>query len=309
MSAANRPSGGEREARRAANRPSGGEREARSAANRPPGRLVLVATPLGNVADLQPRALSVLTSADAVACEDTRETRKLLQLAGVSAGRLIAVHEHNEAAMVDPILARLGRGETVALVSDAGMPGISDPGERLVAAVVGAGFDVSVVPGPSAAVAALVISGLPTGRWVFEGFMPRKGGDRATRLSAVAVEARTVVLYEAPHRLRATLADLARVCGGDRRVVLVRELTKLHEEVWRGTLASAVASDASPRGEYVVVLEGAPVPGAATDDTIDAALADELASGSDRRTAVAQVAAALGVPKRRVYEAAVRARP
>jgi 16S rRNA (cytidine1402-2'-O)-methyltransferase len=260
------------------------------------------------MADLPPRAISVLTSADAVACEDTRRTRQLLRLAGAAAPPLIAVHEHNEAAMIEPILARLERGETVALVSDAGLPGVSDPGERVVAAAIGAGFEVSVVPGPSAAVAALVISGLPTGRWAFEGFLPRSGRDRATRLAAVAAEPRTVVLYEAPHRLQQTVSDLARVCGGERRVVLVRELTKLHEEVWRGTLGSATSVDAAPRGEYVVVVEGAPAPAAATDEAIEAALGDELRAGVDRRTAVASVAGSLGVPKRRVYEAALRLR-
>ena len=272
------------------------------------GRLVLVATPLGNMADLPPRAISVLTSADAVACEDTRQTRKLLRLAGVTPPPLIAVHEHNEAAMVAPILSRLERGETVAHVSDAGLPGISDPGERIVAAVVDAGFEVSVVPGPSAAVAALVISGLPTGRWAFEGFLPRSGRDRSTRLAAVSTEPRTLVLYEAPHRLQHTVADLARVCGPERRVVLVRELTKLHEEVWRGTLGAAALVDTAPRGEYVVVLEGAPAPAAATDEAIEAALGDELRAGVDRRTAVASVAGSLGVPKRRVYDAALRLR-
>jgi 16S rRNA (cytidine1402-2'-O)-methyltransferase len=273
------------------------------------GRLVLVATPLGNMADLQPRAVSVLASADVIACEDTRMTGKLLQLAGVGSRPLIAVHEHNEASMVDPILERLRRGETVALVTDAGLPGISDPGERLVRAAADAGFTVSVVPGPSAAVAALVISGLPTGRFVFEGFLPRKGGERAARLSDIAASSRTVVLYEAPHRIRATLADLARVCGGGRRVVLVRELTKLHEEVWRGTLETATAIVSDPRGEYVVVLEGAPEAPPVTDEDIETTLAGWFAGGADRRTAVAEVAASMDVPKRRVYEAALRLRP
>jgi 16S rRNA (cytidine1402-2'-O)-methyltransferase len=273
------------------------------------GRLVLVATPLGNMADLQPRAVSVLASADVIACEDTRMTGKLLQLAGVGSRPLIAVHEHNEASMVEPILDRLRRGETVALVTDAGLPGISDPGERLVRAAAEAGFTVSVVPGPSAAVAALVISGLPTGRFVFEGFLPRKGSERAARLTDIAASSRTVVLYEAPHRIRATLADLARVCGGARRVVLVRELTKLHEEVWRGTLETATAIAADPRGEYVVVLEGAPEAPPVTDEDIETTLAGWFAGGADRRTAVAEVAASMDVPKRRVYEAALRLRP
>ena len=174
------------------------------------------------------------------------------------------------------VVHRLGAGETVAVVSDAGMPGISDPGERLVAAAVAAGHVVEVVPGPSAAVTALVASGLPAGRFVFEGFLPRKGSGRTERLAAVAAERRTVVLYEAPHRLARTLADLADACGGDRRVVLARELTKLHEEDWRGTLADALDRTATvePRGEYVVVLDGAAPPAEITDDDIVAALAD-----------------------------------
>jgi 16S rRNA (cytidine1402-2'-O)-methyltransferase len=271
------------------------------------GRLVLVATPLGNLADLSPRAVSVLSSADAIACEDTRMTRKLLHLAGIPAPALLAVHEHNEFSMVAPVLARLGRGETVALVSDAGLPAISDPGERLVHAAADAGFDVSVVPGPSAGVAALAISGLPTGRFVFEGFLPRKGGERARRLAAVAAEPRTVVLYEAPHRLLATLADLATACGPSRPVALVRELTKLHEEVWRGTLGEAPGRE--PRGEYVIVLAGAPPAPPVTDEAIESSLSAELARGAGRRDAVSTVAASLGVPRRRVYDAAVRLRP
>jgi len=263
---------------------------------------------LGNLGDLQPRAISVLTTADAIACEDTRMTGKLLGLAGVPPRPLLAVHAHNEASMVDVVLARLERGETIAVVTDAGLPGISDPGERLVRAAADAGYPVSVVPGPSAGVAALVVSGLSTGRWIFEGFLPRKGRERAERLAAVAAEPRTAVLYEAPHRLRATIADLAAACGPERRVALVRELTKLHEEVWRGTLGDATSLDAEPRGEYVIVLEGAPPSPAVTDDEVDRALGGWLAGGADRRTAVAEVAASLGVPKRRVYDACLRLR-
>ena len=271
------------------------------------GRLVLVATPLGNMADLSPRARSVLTSADVIACEDTRTTRRLLHLAGATAATLLAVHEHNEASMVAPILERLRRGETVALVSDAGLPAVSDPGERIVRAAAEAGFEVSVVPGPSAFVAALAISGLPTRRFVFEGFLPRKGSERTLRLSAVAAEPRTVVLYEAPHRLRATLADLAAACGPGRRVVLVRELTKLHEEVWRGTLGDPCPIE--PRGEFVIVLDGAAPPPPVSDEAIESSLLAELSAGAARRDAVSAVASSLGVAKRRVYEAAVRLRP
>ncbi len=272
------------------------------------GRLVLVATPLGNMADLAPRSASVLAGADVVACEDTRRTGRLLLLAGITARRLVAVHEHNEASMVPSVLERLRLGETVALVSDAGMPGVSDPGERLVRAAVAAGHVVSVVPGPSAGVAALVVSGLPTGRWVFEGFLPRKGADRARRLGEVALERRTAVLYEAPHRLAATLGDLVSACGPGRRVVLARELTKLHEEVWRGTLGEAAGLGHTPRGEYVIVIDGAPAPAEVTDSVIEAALADQLEMDQDRRAAVAAVTCELGVHKRRVYDIAVRLR-
>jgi 16S rRNA (cytidine1402-2'-O)-methyltransferase len=263
------------------------------------GRLVLVATPLGNMTDLSPRAVSLL---------GPRRTGRLLSLAGIGAPRLLAVHEHNEASMVEPILERLRAGETVALVSDAGMPGISDPGGRVVRAAIDAGVAVTVVPGPSAAVSALAISGLPTDRWVFEGFLPRKGADRKARLAAVAGEARTTVLYEAPHRLVTTLVDLVAVCGGERPVVIVRELTKLHEEVWRGTLDGAVAREDVVRGEHVLVLGGAPPLGAVTDTEIDAALVGSPDFPTDQRAAVANIALALGVPKRRVYDAALRLR-
>jgi 16S rRNA (cytidine1402-2'-O)-methyltransferase len=273
--------------------------------------LVLVATPIGNLGDLSPRAVQALGAADVVCCEDTRRTGRLLQHAGVRAPALKVVNDHTEDAAVDDVLARLGRGERVAVVSDAGMPGISDPGERLVAAALDAGFPVEVVPGPSAALTALVASGLPAGRFAFEGFLPRKGSGRTERLAAVAAEARTTVLYEAPHRVARTLADLAAACGGERRVALARELTKLHEEHWRGTLDGAVAhvADHEPRGEFVLVLEGAPPPGEVTDEAILAALDEARAGGASTRDASASVAAALGVAKRRAYDLATRPRP
>ncbi len=272
------------------------------------GRLVLVGTPIGNLGDLTPRSVDALAAADLVCCEDTRRTGRLLQHAGIRARELRVVNDHTEDRAVDDVLARLGRGETVAVVSDAGMPGISDPGESLVAAAAGAGFTIEVVPGPSAAITALVASGLPAGRFAFEGFLPRKGSGRTERLAAVAVERRTVVLYEAPHRVARTLDDLLRACGPDRRVVLARELTKLHEEHWRGTLASAVArvSDIEPRGEYVLVLDGAPAPAEVTDDHIVAAIDRARAAGASTRDAVAEAAAELGVPKRRAYALATR---
>jgi len=271
------------------------------------GSLVLVGTPIGNLGDLAPRAAEALAGADAVCCEDTRRTGKLLSLAGIERRPLVVVNEHSEAREIPQVLARLARGERVALVSDAGMPGISDPGERLVAAVVAAGHAVEVVPGPSASLAALVVSGLPAGRFVFEGFLPRKGAGRTERLGAVARELRTTVLYEAPHRLARTLADLAAACGDGRPVVVARELTKLHEEVWRGTLGGAVAwaEDRQPRGEMVIVLAGAPAAAPPDDEDVLAALRDELAAGATARDAARAVADRLSVPRRRAYDLAV----
>ena len=272
-----------------------------------PGHLVLVATPIGNLGDLSPRAVEVLASADLVACEDTRRTGRLLAAAGIRAKALVAVHDHNEATQVGTVMARLRAGEVVAVVTDAGTPGISDPGERLVRAAAQSGFEVRIVPGPSAAISGLVASGLPTGRFVFEGFLPRKGSGRTRRLAALAAEERTLVLYEAPHRLARTIDDLVATLGGERSVAIGRELTKLHEEVWRGTLAEALArvAEVEPRGEHVIVVAGAPEPDVVGDDDIRAAIAGRLAAGSSRRDAVAEVAAGLGVARRRVYDLAL----
>jgi 16S rRNA (cytidine1402-2'-O)-methyltransferase len=270
--------------------------------------LVLIGTPIGNLGDLSPRAVEELAKADVVACEDSRRTGRLLQHAGVRARQLLVVNDHNEAAQVGEVLARLARGERVAVVTDAGMPGIADPGERLVRAAARDGHRIEVVPGPSAAVAGLVASGLPTGRFVFEGFLPRRAGARRERLAHLADEDRTLVFYEAPHRLAATLADLTAAFGAWRRVAVARELTKLHEEVWRGHLDEAVAwAEANPpRGELVLVVQGAPAPGPADDADVDAAVQRHLAAGTSPRDAAAAVAAELGVPKRRAYETATR---
>jgi 16S rRNA (cytidine1402-2'-O)-methyltransferase len=278
------------------------------------GRLVLVGTPIGNLGDLTPRAVQVLRDADVIAAEDTRRTRALLTHAGVpAAGRLVAVHEHNERSRADELVEDIRQGATVAVVSDAGMPGVSDPGERLVRTCLDAGVVVEVVPGPSAALAGLVVSGLPSDRFVFEGFLPRKGPDRRARLAALAVEDRTVVCFEAPRRLRDTLAELADACGPDRPVVLARELTKLHESVLRGTLASALAHVAveEPRGEYVVVLGGAgPAPEVSADE-LGRHARDAIAGGLSSKDAAALLAARLGVSRRRAYDAVVaqRAKP
>ncbi|MEA3020902.1 MAG: rRNA (cytidine1402-2-O)-methyltransferase [Actinomycetota bacterium] len=273
----------------------------------PSVKLVLVGTPIGNLADLSPRAVEALATADLVVCEDTRHTGRLLQAAGISAKKLLAAHDHNEVAQIGVVLDRLRAGETVAVVSDAGMPGISDPGERMVRAAADAGIEVVVVPGPAAAIAALVVSGLPTGRFAFEGFLPRSGSGRTERIAALVGEERTIVVYEAPHRMARTLADLAAALGGARQVAIGRELTKMHEEVWRGTLAAAVAhvADVEPRGEHVLVIDGAPPVAPASDAELASALSRLLADGLSTRDAVAEVASAYDVPKRRVYDLAV----
>jgi 16S rRNA (cytidine1402-2'-O)-methyltransferase len=277
----------------------------------PPGALVLVGTPIGNLDDLSPRAIEALRSADVIAAEDTRRTRALLSHAGIPAGRrLRAVHADNENEAATRIVDEIRDGARVAVVTDAGMPGISDPGGALVRACLDAGLAVEAVPGPSAALTALVLSGLPTERFVFEGFLPRKGGARAERLAAIAGEPRTTVVFEAPTRLRATLTDLAATVGEDRAVAVARELTKAFEEVWRGTLADAVthARDTETRGEYVIVIgpaaQRAPTGDAEVEDAIRAALAD----GRSARDAATEVAAELGVPRRRAYATATRLR-
>ena len=275
-----------------------------------PGTLVLVATPIGNLGDLSPRAIEALTEVDAIVCEDTRRTGRLLAHFGVPNKKLIVANEHTESSAAVKVVGLLAGGGKVAVVTDAGLPGISDPGEWMVRAAIDAHATISVVPGPSAADAALVISGLPTARYVMDGFLPRSGSDRKTRIAEVACEPRTIVLYEAPHRLVRSLTDLAEACGGERRVVLVRELTKLHEEVWRGTLAGALAHAANhePRGEYVIVLDGAPAAAAADDAAISAAACDALARGLRGKDAADHVATTLGVSRRQGYEAVLTAK-
>jgi 16S rRNA (cytidine1402-2'-O)-methyltransferase len=271
------------------------------------GRLVLVSTPIGNLGDMPPRAVETLKACALICCEDTRHSGKLLSHTGVSGVRLAVTNEHTEDARRDEVLGLLASGLDVAVITDAGTPGISDPGMRLVAAAIGEGYTVSAVPGPAALVMAVVLSGFDTGRFAFDGFLPRSGKERTERLAEVAAERRTSVLYEAPHRVQRTVADLAAVCGGRRRVALARELTKFHEEVWRGTLGDAVVhiTEVEPRGEYVVVLEGAPKNAPATDDDILDALRMALRSGADRRSAIATVMTTTGAAKRRVYDLAL----
>jgi 16S rRNA (cytidine1402-2'-O)-methyltransferase len=276
------------------------------------GRLVLVATPIGNLGDLSPRAVRTLEASDIICCEDTRRTRELLTHAGVLHKRLLSLNEHNEGARIPGVLARVRIGELVAVVSDAGTPGVSDPGARLVSAAVAEGLTVEAVPGANAALTALIISGLPMERFCFEGFLPRRGTERRKRMAAIADEERTTLIHESPHRLGATLGDLASACGGERPVVVARELTKLHEEVWRGTLdeASSWYSEREVRGEVVVVLGGAPpmLKTEIDEGELEARLGSELATGCGVREAATKVAGDLGIPRRQAYEAALRIR-
>jgi 16S rRNA (cytidine1402-2'-O)-methyltransferase len=276
------------------------------------GTLFLVGTPIGNLGDLTDRARRILGEVDLVAAEDTRRTGRLLAQIGVKV-RLVSFFAGNEAERTPQLVAELHAGHDVAVVTDAGMPSISDPGYRLVAACVEAGIAVDVVPGPSAALAALVVSGLPTDRFVFEGFLPRSGRDRAARLQAMEDEPRTIVLFESPRRTAATLADLASRLGADRRAVVARELTKLHQEVLRGTVGELALSltGRELKGEVVLVLEGVGTRasiGLGEDDEAEAyRLAQDLvASGMRKREAARRAGAQTGVPGRTVYEALVR---
>lgn len=270
------------------------------------GGLILVATPIGNLGDLSPRAATTLAAADVVACEDTRRTGRLLQHAGVDGARLLRVDAHTEDRVAARIVAHLDEGRTVAMVTDAGTPGISDPGERLVRRVLDAGHRVSVIPGPTAPVAALVASGLATNRWCMEGFLPRKGTDRVARLAELGVEERTIVLLESPRRLAATLGDLAGALGGDRSVAVARELTKLHEETWRGTLAGAVDHYVeAPKGEVVIVVAGAPPADEPDDQRVLAVVTEARSGGASTRDAADEAVRRLGVSRRRAYRLAL----
>lgn len=270
--------------------------------------LWLVATPIGNLDDISMRAIAVLRTASVVCCEDTRRSGTLLKHIGAAPSRLIVANDHTEHDAITTVLGHLANAEVVAVITDAGTPGISDPGERLVAAALAAGHAVHAVPGPAAFVMAATISGLPAARIAFDGFLPRAGAERRERLTEIARERRTTVLYEAPHRLERTLADLCEACGPGRQVVLARELTKMHEETWRGTLAEAAthAATVAPRGEYAIVL--APHTAALadiSDDDITHEVRARLAAGLSTKDAVNEVTVALGVPRKRVYTLAI----
>lgn len=269
------------------------------------GRLVLVGTPIGNLEDFSPRAARALAEADVVAAEDTRRSRVLLDHAGVVTP-LVSYHEHNEAARAPVLADRIAAGEVVALVTDAGTPGVADPGYRLVRAVLDRGLPVEAVPGPVAALQALVLSGLPTDRFAFEGFLPRRPGQRRQRLAELAGDARTLIFYVAPHRAADDLEAMAAVLG-DRQAALARELTKRHEEVWRGPLtALARRAAGGVRGEVTVVVAGAPARREApSSDELTDRVRALLAEGRTKKDAIAEVAATTGARKRDVYEAAL----
>jgi 16S rRNA (cytidine1402-2'-O)-methyltransferase len=268
------------------------------------GRLVLVGTPIGNLGDLTERGREALAAADLVAAEDTRRTGKLLAHLGIEA-RMVSLFEGNERERTERLMGELRGGATVALVSDAGMPSVSDPGFRLVRACAEEGIDVTVVPGPSAVTAALAVSGLPTDRWVFEGFLPRREAERRARLRELADEPRTVVLFESPRRLVATLREVLEELG-DRRVAVARELTKLHEEVVRGRLSEVLESldGTEPKGEVVVVLEGAEPEAAPLVELVAEARA-LVDGGMRKRDAATEVARRSGGSANAIYEALV----
>ena len=272
------------------------------------GTLYLVATPIGNLRDFSPRGIEVLHTVDFIAAEDTRVTLKLLNHFGVRKP-MVSYYRHNEDIRGDEILSRLLDGEDCALVTDAGTPAISDPGEALVALCAENGVEVTAIPGACAFVAALAVSGLPTGRFTFEGFLPMNKKNRRAHLDSLREECRTMVFHEAPHKLPATLRDLAETFGPDRRVSLCRELTKLHEEVRRTTLGQAADHYAQnpPKGEFVLVVEGAPEQEEASYTLEDGlALVERLkGEGLSTRDAVKQAAADLDLPKKALYDRAV----
>ncbi|MGW4377837.1 16S rRNA (cytidine(1402)-2'-O)-methyltransferase [Streptomyces albidoflavus] len=276
------------------------------------GTLVLAGTPIGDTADAPPRLAAELERADVIAAEDTRRLRRLTQALGVhTTGRVVSYFEGNESARTPELVEELAQGARVLLVTDAGMPSVSDPGYRLVAAAVERGLRITAVPGPSAVLTALALSGLPVDRFCFEGFLPRKAGERLGRLREVADERRTLVYFEAPHRLAATLEAMAEVFGAGRRAAVCRELTKTYEEVKRDGLGALAAWAAEGvRGEITIVVEGAPEAGPA--DLDDAELVrrvrDREEAGERRKEAIAAVAAEAGLPKRQVFDAVVAAK-
>lgn len=280
------------------------------------GSVVLAATPLGNPGDASSRLIDALTTADVIAAEDTRRTRRLMADLGVTpGGRLESFYDAVERQKADELIDRARAGERILVVSDAGMPTISDPGYRLVSRAIDEGVPVTVLPGPSAVLTALALSGLPVDRFCFEGFLPRRTGERSTRLKELAVEPRTMVFFEAPHRLTEMLRALKEAMGPARRAAVCRELTKTYEEVRRGTITELIEwSESGVRGEITVVVAGADASeqriaaGLDTPESWVAAVQDREAGGEDRKSAIAAVAKDAGIPRRDVYDAVVRAK-
>ena len=275
-----------------------------------PGVVVLAATPIGDVADASPRLRVELATADVIAAEDTRRLRRLLtRLEVVTGARVVSYFDGNEAARTAELLEDLAAGSRVLVVTDAGMPSVSDPGYRLVVAAIEQGIPVTAVPGPSAVLTALAVSGLPVDRFCFEGFLPRRTGERARRLDQLAIESRTLVFFEAPHRTLETLTAMAAAFGADRRAAVCRELTKTHEEVRRGPLAELATWAADGvRGEVTLVVAGAPPVAADLAEAVRA-VRDLTAVGTRLRPAVAEVALRMGVTKNRLYELVLRDQP
>jgi 16S rRNA (cytidine1402-2'-O)-methyltransferase len=272
-----------------------------------PGTLYVVATPIGNLEDLTFRAISVLQGVDWIAAEDTRHTGKLLHYCQIQTPQL-SYHDHNRRSRLPEILQKLHQGKAIALVTDAGLPGISDPGYELVNACAAEGIPVVPIPGASAVTTALCASGLPSDRFVFEGFLPTKPKERRDRLLSLATESRTLVFYEAPHRIQQTLQDLAEQLGETRQIVLARELTKLHEEFWRGTVGEAIAhyAENSPQGEFTLVVAGTPVePRQWSESALKAELEDLLHQGFSRSQASRQLAQTTGLARRELYQLAL----
>lgn len=272
--------------------------------------LVVAATPIGRVDDASPRLAEELANADLIAAEDTRRLRRLMVDLGVqSSGRMVSYFDGNEQQRTPQLIEALEAGERVVLVTDAGMPSICDPGYRLVAAAVTAGVEVTVVPGPSAALTALAVSGLPVDRFCFEGFLSRKAAERANRLAELKTEPRTMIFFEAPHRTAATLQAMAEAFGVDRPAAVCRELTKTHEEVKRGDLRElSTWATNGVRGEVTLVVQGAPpqAPPSLDDDTLRQLVGDEVSAGQSRKDAISSVATSTGLPRKAVYAAAHR---
>ncbi|MBD2509067.1 16S rRNA (cytidine(1402)-2'-O)-methyltransferase [Nostoc sp. ATCC 53789] len=272
-----------------------------------PRTLYVVGTPIGNLEDITFRAVRILQTVDIIAAEDTRHTGKLLQHFQVKTPQ-VSYHEHNRTSRIPELLEHLVNNKAIALVTDAGMPGISDPGYELVKACIEAGISVVPIPGASAAITALSASGLPTDRFVFEGFLPAKTQQRQEYLESLQTESRTLIFYESPHRLRDTLQDLALVWGSDRQIVLGRELTKLYEEFWRGTIAEAIAhySQREPQGEYTLVVAGIPASQPQlTEEELKAELKMLISQGISRSQASRQLAKFTSLPRRQLYQLAL----